>query len=261
LISDVKSRHPEVIFTAETLGCTSEQTKETALAGFDYIFNSSKWWDFHSSWLLEQYHLLREASRSISFPESHDTERLFQEMNSNLEAQKQRYLFSGLFSAGTMMPMGYEFGFRKRLHVVNTRPEDWEETSVDLRDFISSVNAIKQRHKLFEEECLTSILHSNNPNILVMWKASTKTPEEALIILNKDPWNRQYFYTDNLQGYVQAGAALHDVSPEYPLEYIPTKPFSYELRPGQGFVMVTMRDVQENTNGNPLRHALRQLNP
>jgi starch synthase (maltosyl-transferring) len=261
LINDVKSRYPDTVFAAETLGCTAEQTKQTAQAGFDYVFNSSKWWDFQSSWLLEQYQLIREIAPSISFPESHDTQRLCQEMNGNVEALKQRYLFASFFSAGSMMPIGYEFGFRKKLHVVHTTPQDWEQTGIDLRDFITKANAVKKEYKVFQEECPTTILPHSNPNILLLWKASVKTPEEALIILNKDPWNRQHFYTDNLQGYVQAGAPLVDVSPEYPLDYIPTRPFSYELRPGQGFVMVTMRDAPANTNSNPLKHGLRQLNP
>lgn len=259
LISDIKSRYPDVVFTAETLGCTADQTKETAQAGFDYVFNSAKWWDFNGSWLLAQYQIVREITASISFPESHDTERLCQEMNGNEAALKQRYLFSALFSAGSMMPMGYEFGFRKRLHVVATRPEDWEQTTVDLRDFIRNVNALKKRHQIFQEECPTSVIPCQNSNVLLLWKASAKTPEEALIILNKDPWNHQHFYTENLNTHVQAGAPLMDVSPEYPLDYIPTKPFSYDLRPGQGFVMVTARDASGAENG-PLKHALRQLN-
>lgn len=262
LINDIKSRYPEVVFTAETLGCTADQTKETAQAGFDYVFNSSKWWDFNGSWLLAQYQLIREITSSISFPESHDTERLCQEMNGNINAVKQRYLFASLFSAGSMMPMGFEFGFRKKLHVVSTTPSDWEQTDTDLSDFITKVNTLKKQHQIFLEECPTSVLPHNNPNILLLWKASAKTPEEALLILNKDSWNHQHFYTDNLQGYVQAGAAMQDVSPEYPLEYIPTKPFSYDLRAGQGFVMVTQRDSIDSpdNNNNPLKHALRQLN-
>ncbi len=31
-----------------------------------------------------------------------------------------------------MMPMGFEFGFCKRSHVVKTRQEDWEETDSEL---------------------------------------------------------------------------------------------------------------------------------
>lgn len=39
------------------------------------------------------------------------------------------------------------------------------------------------------------------------------------------------------------GAPLRDVSPEYSLGYIPTRPFDYDLRPGQGVVLITERDV------------------
>jgi starch synthase (maltosyl-transferring) len=241
LINDTKSEHPDTIFAAETLGCTAKQTKATAEAGFDYVFNSSKWWDFEGNWLLEQYHLVREISPSISFPESHDTERLFEEYDGNIDAVKQRYLFAALFSTGVMIPIGFEFGFRKRLHVVETTPKDWEETQVDLRDYISKVNGIKNRYKIFLEECPTTILPNENPNVLMLWKASANSDEEALLILNKDTANKQHFFTDNLHKFVQAGAPIVDVSPENPLDYIP-RPFNYDLNPGQGLVMVSERD-------------------
>ena len=64
------------------------------------MFNSSKWWNFSDWWLIEQYNLVRETTQSISFPESHDTPRLFEELHGNIDGLKQRYLFSALFSAG-----------------------------------------------------------------------------------------------------------------------------------------------------------------
>ncbi len=242
LISEIKKKYPDVLFFAETLGCPPDQTRKTAGAGFDYIFNSSKWWDLYSPWLMEQYVLTREISPSISFPESHDTVRLCEEFGGNIEGVKQRYLFSALFSAGVMMPIGFEFGFRRKLHVVKTRPEDWEETGIDLTSFITSVNRIKSEHAVFQEEAHTEILNNNNPAILLMWKASAYTREESLLILNKNIYNKQYCHSENLQKYFQAGAPLVDVSPEYALDYIPA-PFSYDLRPGQGILLATSRDV------------------
>jgi starch synthase (maltosyl-transferring) len=241
LIGETKNQHPDVFFLAETLGCTADETKKTADAGFDYVFNSSKWWDFSKPWLLEQYDLIRERAPSISFPESHDTERLMEEMHGNVDALKQRYLFAGVFSSGVMMPIGFEFGFRKRLHVVNTRPENWEETDLDLTDFIAHVNTLKTRFRIFQEECPTQVLRHDNPAVLLMWKASVKTPEEALIILNKDPWNRQHFHAESLGAFMQGGAPLMDVSPDDPMDFVPV-PFSYELRPGEGRVLVTTRE-------------------
>ena len=195
----------------ETLGCTPDQTRKTARAGFDYIFNSSKWWDFTNPWLLEQYNLTRETSPSVSFPESHDTPRLFDELNGNIDGMKQRYLLSALFSAGSMMPVGFEFGFRKRLHVVKTRSDDWEETDVDLAYFIGQVNRIKARYTIFQEEAPTEVLYTENPNILLMWKASTHTQEEALMILNKDIYHHQHFETQRLCDFMQSGAPCTDV--------------------------------------------------
>ena len=240
LIHEVKSKHSHACFLAETLGCNADQTKETARAGFSHVFNSSKYWNFQDWWLIEQYNLVRETAASISFPESHDTPRLCAELHGNVNGLKQRYLFAALFSAGVMMPMGYEFGFRKPLHVIQTTPADWEETGIDLSSYVAKVNAIKKSHAVFQEESLTSILPCNNPNVLLMWKASAKHRDEALLILNKDLWNYQDFYTDHFRHFIQSGAPLQDVSPEFPLEYI-HEPFHYGLRPGQGIILVTSR--------------------
>jgi len=240
LIHETRRKHPEVIFLAETLGCNPTQTIETAKAGFDYIYNSAKWWDFRSPWLMEQYELTHTETDSISFPESHDTPRLAEELLGNLDGLKQRYLFTAFFSAGVMIPVGFEFGFRKPLHVVNTRPVDWEQTGVDLTAFIERVNHAKAQNPVFCEDAPTTILPSDNPNILFLWKGHLRARQEALLILNKDIWNKQYFYTNNLYQHVQAQGPLTDVSPEYPLAYLPT-PYEYDLRPGQGIVLVTGR--------------------
>jgi len=241
LIHETKRVHPEAVFLAETLGCTADETRQTAEGGFDYIFNSSKWWNYEGFWLMEQYELTREIAASISFPESHDTPRLADEVWGNVSSLKQRYLFAATFSAGVMMPMGYEFGFRKKPHVVDSRPEDWEESDIDICDFITKVNEIKAKYRIFQEEAPTQLLHNHNPNAVILWKASTKTNEEALVIINKDIFDRQYFYANNLHDFVQAGAPLTDVSPEYPVDYV-AAPFEYELNPGQGLIMVTQRD-------------------
>lgn len=238
LIRDTKQRHPEGLFFAETLGCTAAETKKTAAAGFDYIFNSSRWWDFEKPWLMEQYNMTRETAPSIGFPESHDTARLAEETGGNVNALKQRYLFAALFSTGVMITMGFEFGFRKKPHVVETRPEDWEKTNIDLREYIKKVNEIKSSHAVFQEECPTEIWSADDPRVLVMKKKSQSSPQRALLILNKDAWGEQHFNSHSLRDLIRSDSPLKDVSPEYPLEEI-GEPFHYGLRPGQGIVVVT----------------------
>jgi starch synthase (maltosyl-transferring) len=237
LIGEIKQRHPDVVFAAETLGCRPHQTRETAEAGFDYVFNSAKWWDFESPWLMEQYELTRQSVRSVSFPESHDTERLFHETGHNIAAQRQRYLFAALFSAGVMMPAGYEFGFTRRPHVVESRPDHWEEANIDLTGFVGAVNRVKRDWPLFQEESVTEILPHANPAILLIWKASVRGRGEALIILNKDVHQWQTFHTDNLCNLIQASPPLRDVSVDWPMDYLPA-PFTFELHPGMARILV-----------------------
>jgi starch synthase (maltosyl-transferring) len=238
LIAHIRKAHPDVVFVAETLGCSPEQTRETAAAGFDAIFNSSKWWDFEGGWLLEQYEQTRRLVPSISFPESHDTERLFQESGGNPDTMKQRYLFAALFSASVVIPIGFEHGFRRRLDVVDSRPEHWEGTNLDLTDFIAEVNRIKDRFPVFGQEGPIERLHHPNPAILLLRKASDTGRDTALLALNKDPWNRQHLRIDDICQVARTTDPMLDVSPDSPMDPVPT-PFELDLGPGMGRVWVT----------------------
>lgn len=240
LIAYGRARRSDLVWVAETLGCTIDQTVETARAGFDLVVNSSKWWDFSSAWLIAQYDLIRHVCGSIGFPESHDTARLFEETAGAVAAQKQRYLFTALFSTGVLMPIGYEFGFRRRLHVVETRPSHWEPITIDLRNFIRQTNAVKRSLPVFQEDGPLQIIPVDNPSVLVIWKGSLRSRQEGILILNKDVHSRQYFRTLAVRHWVQSGAPLRCVSPDNPLNYLP-EPFEYDLRPGEGIVLVADR--------------------
>jgi starch synthase (maltosyl-transferring) len=242
LIREIRESDPDVLFLAETLGCAPKETKKTAKAGFDYIFNSSKWWDYKSRWLMNQYDLTRDLSPSIGFPESHDTARLWEELKGNSNGVKQRYLFTALFSAGVMIPMGFEFGFRKKPDVAKTTPADWENTGIDLTPFIRKVNRIKEAYGVFQEEAMIQVHAEGNPEVLVMWKGSSRTDQEALVLLNKDINHPQSFRTPNIYDFFESKASLMDVSPENPLREIP-EPFLYDLGPGEGRVLVTREEA------------------
>lgn len=237
LINRIRAVHPNTVFVAETLGCTPAQTRDTASAGFDAIFNSAKWWDFHGDWLLEQYELTRHIAPSIGFPESHDTRRMYEEFEGNIDALRQRYLFTALFASGVMIPMGFEFGFRKRLDVVTTVPADWEHANVDLTGFISHVNRIKDTVPVFSGEGRIDRLDYPDPSILVLRKHAENGPGQALLILNKDPWQRQRFYTDDLHHLIQSPGPLRDLSPDWPMGELPA-PFEFWLGPGMARVLV-----------------------
>ncbi len=71
-----------------------------------------------------------------------------------------------------MIPIGFKFGFCKRLHVVKTRREDREETEIDLTSYIAQVNKVKDRFDILKEEAPTQMIASRNPNILILWRGS-----------------------------------------------------------------------------------------
>jgi starch synthase (maltosyl-transferring) len=239
IIASARARHPDLVFAAETLGCTPAQTMETARTGFKWVFNSARWWDFESPWLMEQYGLIREVCDSIAFPESHDTPRLAEECRGWVPRLRQRYLFSALFSGGLMMPMGFEFGFRRPLHVVNSRPQDWESSVIDLSAFIRRVNEVKRACPVFQEDGPMQVLPWENPRLLVFWKSTRDGRQEAIVVLNKDDGAYQPFGVDRPARLFQGGGPLRCVSPENPLDFVP-EPFEYALRPGEAIVLVTV---------------------
>jgi len=148
LIAAAKEKDPTCLFAAETLGCTFEEARATAGAGFDYLFNSFAWWDLKAPWALEQYERLRILAPSIAFPENHDMKRLAAGIGGGPEAVaaqlRTRYALAAFFSAGVLMPIGYEWGYRRALHVVDSHPGDREhDTGIDISDYVRAINALK----------------------------------------------------------------------------------------------------------------------
>jgi starch synthase (maltosyl-transferring) len=230
LIGEVKQSAPGARFFAESLGCPFEDTLKLGRAGFDFIFNSSKWWDFTAPWCLQQYRQSGAIVPSISFAESHDTERLAAELGGDCEAVKMRYAFSALFSTGVMMPMGFEYGFRRRLNVVRTQPQDWESPAWDLTTYVSAVNRLKASYRTFNEEGPIDAVDTGNPALFAFLKSSRDHAERELVVLNKDRKNPQVGEIARI-GYLFAGViSVEDVSPEARLNLAAGTPV-YRLGP------------------------------
>jgi starch synthase (maltosyl-transferring) len=221
LIGRLKRAHPGTVFLAESLGCPFPETVRLASSGFDFIFNSSKWWDFVAPWCLEQYRQTSTLVPSISFPESHDTERLAVELKGDREVIKMRYGFSALFSTGVMMPIGFEYGFSRRLNVVETAPEDWEKPNWDISDYIGRVNRLKASRRVFNAEGPIDTARIDNPHIFTFVKWSPDRRERALVVINKDARLQQSFRLQSLGQFLAGVARVEDISPEVSLQHTP----------------------------------------
>ncbi len=174
LIAEARRTTPEAEFHAETLGCRIEQVEALAGAGFDYLFNSVKWWDLEADWALEQYEAFRRIAPSIGFPESHDTERLVTELPDGITADDARrhyllrYALAACFSTGVLLPVGYEFGFKRRLDVVQTRPEHWETPLFDISAEIAGINRMRAACPALNEEGPQRRLSSDGSSLALL---------------------------------------------------------------------------------------------
>lgn len=185
LISSAKARNTKATFLAETLGCTIEQTLALTPAKFDYLFNSVKWWNYDSSWAVEQHSLFQEIAPTISFAESHDTERVASTPPGTIENQKSKYAFASLFSKGLLMPIGYEYGTTTRINVVKGKPEDFDKPEWELSKWIASVNKMKRNIIPLNEEGKWSVINSYNEPFLWLEKYSLFKDCKVLVCVNK----------------------------------------------------------------------------
>ncbi|MEW6534613.1 MAG: alpha-amylase family glycosyl hydrolase [Candidatus Auribacterota bacterium] len=243
IIDDIKGKNPDAVFFAETLGCELADTKKLIKAGFDVIFNSSKWWDFEEPWCLKQNDATSKFVPSVSFPESHDTHRLAEETHCDWNWIKTKYFFSAIFSAGVMIPVGFEFGFGKKLDVVHTTPQDWEETRCDLSGYIAHCNSIKKQYAIFQTDSSIEQIVTPNSRITALLKSAGK--EKALIIINKDRHNYQEIYFDDIASAMGGVDGIIDVSAEHVMDSVPNQ-FHYNLMPGQIKVLYAKKKTARN---------------
>jgi starch synthase (maltosyl-transferring) len=216
LIERARETAPETRFFAETLGAPPDDIEQLRPAGFDYLFNSAKWWDFRGDWLLDQYQSFCDLAPSIAFPESHDTARLADESDGNRRESAFWYLFAAVFSTGLMMPIGYEFGFRRRLHVVETRPEHWEEPSFDLRDFIARVNAMKTKTPVLNEEGPQSRFTDSDEPVVGLLRRSQQQAQRSATLINPDLEEAREYSRERLIKVLDCAAdQLQEITPAF----------------------------------------------
>jgi starch synthase (maltosyl-transferring) len=187
LIARAKSRSNGLVFYAETLGCRLDQVEALRGSGFDYLFNSVKWWNYDQSWALDQHAANRHIAPSIGFAESHDTERRASVPPGNEQVQRSRYAFSALFSAGLLMPAGFEYGATTRMDVVRGTPADVDKPKWDMTQWIRSMNRLKLSIPVLAEEGSWRALNDFGHAYLFLEKSSARGNKPAYICINKNP--------------------------------------------------------------------------
>ncbi|MGM0601584.1 MAG: alpha-amylase family glycosyl hydrolase, partial [Candidatus Rifleibacteriota bacterium] len=231
LIDKARKKKKGCIFIAESLGCDFKQVQELGKLGFDYLFNSIKYWNYNEPWAMEQYNKTSTTAKTIGFPESHDTPRIYKEFNGNLAAVKREILFSALFSSGYMITSGCEYGFSKTLNVVKTDPTWWEETDIDLTDLLKKIAEMKKKYPVLNQELGIEVVDQANwPNVFCFRK-SIPGEKSIFVALNKDTDRHQHVYIPDVEAVTGEGP-LEDISPDYTISVVP-RSLDYALRPAE----------------------------
>lgn len=147
LIREIKKTESDILFIGEAYLCSTNTRIGLAYAGFDYVYNSSKWWDYRSDWLIHEYNSTCRYFPSISFPDNHDTCRLMEEIGHDTRGFLQRIYFSAFWSQGFQITAGTEFGATKQLNCITTRRSCKEMEQYDFTEHIKEM--IKMRAYLF----------------------------------------------------------------------------------------------------------------
>ena len=185
LIARARDRAANSLFLAETLGCQPDEVLALRGVGFDYLYNSSKWWQYEAPWCLEQHAAYQAVAPSISFPETHDTDRLTRTGPATREYQQSRYVLAALFASGVMLPMGFEYGARIKPDVVHGVPADGRERPLwDLGGWIAAVHRLKRRVGVFGEEGRWEALTSYGADLFAMRKESSHGQEPVVLLVN-----------------------------------------------------------------------------
>jgi starch synthase (maltosyl-transferring) len=176
--------HEPVLFIADALGESVDKVHTLRECGFHHLYNSSCWWQFDSDWALVQHDQLQAVAPTVSFPENHDTPRLFHKTEALTAVQHQRYLFACWFSSALQMTMGYEYCWQKPCHAVRTTPADQEPRDLDISAFVRSCNRMTRAWPMLREEGRVTAVSP-------LWEATltlskTVDGQEGRLVINKD---------------------------------------------------------------------------
>ena len=228
LIKNSKNNDSEIVFLAETLGCTPKELEKIGACGFDIVMNSFKWWNLKDEWFLKDYNEWSNKYQSLIFPENHDTLRYAHEFGINKDKAVFTYALQCFFCSSIAITLGFEYGFTNKIDVVTTNPSDYEEANYDLSEEISKINKLKKTYPILKEDNYIEQLHLGD-NIFAFKKKSRDGEKTLVLIANLDENNwKRVEYIDFYK--LLDSEKIKDISIGHQMEKVPNW-FEYYLKP------------------------------
>ncbi len=231
LIPKVKEQYPDAIFLAETLGCQPHEVSQTAETGFDCITNSFKWWDFQEEWFLRLYRDWAGKYPSLTFPETHDTERCAEEVHGNKALAVMKYAIGAYFCSSIATTVGFEYGFRRKIDIVEANPMWWEPAHYDISGEIAAINKVKSSYDILQQDNMIQMLNCNHGQLVGFYKESIDGQERIIVIANPTAHGRHKAIVKNLYA-LMGNDYVQDISHGHTMGHVPEH-LEYDLAPGE----------------------------
>jgi starch synthase (maltosyl-transferring) len=177
--STLAQHHPQARLLAWTCGISRDDLRQLPDATFDSVFSSLRWWDFRSSWYLDEHEALTRIAAPIAFPEEPLGTRLVHDFTDTWDAGRIERAYrrairaSATLGTGWLMPMGFEYGVASPLPLAGGSPADYH-AALDAQRFDLSADVIQANALL----CNTPELATNGP---LAWLSGPDNAVSALL--------------------------------------------------------------------------------
>src|ERR1700754_489313 len=185
----VREQHPSVRLLAATPGLTRADVLALQGAGFDSVFSSSRWWDFRSSWMVDEHEALQSVAAPIAFPEAPYGTRLIHDVADTHDATiVERTYRRGLAAAtaigtGWMMPMDFEYGVAEPMSYLlgdaQAFAEQCRAPRFDLSQAVKRANALQRDTWTLQTAGALRMLSAPNAPLAVLLRGDTADLRDA----------------------------------------------------------------------------------
>ncbi|WP_349371050.1 maltotransferase domain-containing protein [Salinarimonas sp.] len=227
LMTAARNAKPDALFIADVTGVPRPDVLELRGTPFDFTVNSLAWWDFRSSWYLDEHDALATVAPPIATVEAPFSTRLAERVRDNrgLRPAYDRALHAAAaLGTGLLAPMGVEVAARRPIDAVVSSPEDYDraaaEAPFDLTEMVQRVNRLVEATELLREPAMLRPLTGPSARVtgLLRTARDPRYAEEALlVVVNPDLFEGNDVFAAKLRGQmggtfgaftpVEAGAA------------------------------------------------------
>ncbi len=142
-----------------------------------------------------------------------------------------KYAVAAYICSSVAITVGFEYGFRRKIHVVDINPLWWEPVHYNISAEITEINRIKSSYDILQEDRMIEIFRFHDDMLFGFTKESVNGREKILVIANPDGHSWHSAYVNGMYN-LMGSDRIQDVSHGHKMEQVPDN-LTYHLQPGE----------------------------